>query len=260
MSLITPIFLLKLLLVPALIFCISKIGQRWGAQAAGLTVGLPVMGGPILFFIALEQPLAFAQQASLTSLANIPANLACGLAFAWAATRLPWYASLVIASAVFIATSQVTLLLPNSIYLLSAWTLGCLWLAPRCFPHLAAIDRAAPAKPIEMALRMLAGSAMLLLITYFAHVLGPHWAGSLSIYPILSMTLSLFILARTGPYWVTELLRSQARSLLAFYLFTLVLWLLLPKGVALAFIAAVAASIIHPALHLLAQRRQPLLK
>lgn len=259
MSWITPVFIIKLLLVPLLIFIISKIGQRWGAQVAGLTVGLPVMGGPILFFITLEQPLEFAQAASLTSLANIPANLACGLAFAWAATRLPWYGCILIASCVFVAISHIALQLPHNVYVLSAWTLACLWLAPYCFPNLPATDKAAPAKRVEMALRMLAGATMLLLITYFAHILGADWAGSLSIYPILSMTLSIFLCQRAGPYLVTQLLRGQARSLMSFYLFTLVLWLLLPKGITVAFIAAVVASIMHPALHLLVQRRQSLL-
>ncbi|MEI8607666.1 hypothetical protein P4S70_00350 [Enterovibrio sp. Hal110] len=45
---------LKLILAPLFILLISLSGRIWGPSTAGLLAGLPVVGGPILFFIAFE--------------------------------------------------------------------------------------------------------------------------------------------------------------------------------------------------------------
>lgn len=255
-SLLTPLLLLKLGLVPVLMLVITQIGQRWGTVVAGLTVGLPVIGGPVLFFIALEQTPEFARASALASLANIPANLTCGLVFSWLAIRWPWYICGSLAAASFLLMTRVTLLLPHDIGYLSVWTISSLWLAPRLYPRLLPTASAAPAKTRELILRMLAGACVVVTITHFAEVLGPTWAGGLSIFPVLGVTLSLFILVRAGSYWVAEFLRAQALGLQAYYLFTLVLWLLLPYGVAISFTAATAASLTYPALQFLWQRRR----
>ena len=42
----TPILLLKLCLVPALIYAVSLAGRRWGAGVAGWISALPIVAGP----------------------------------------------------------------------------------------------------------------------------------------------------------------------------------------------------------------------
>ena len=46
---------LKLLLVPCFLLLVSLAGRRWGAHVVGWLAGLPVVAGPILYFLALEQ-------------------------------------------------------------------------------------------------------------------------------------------------------------------------------------------------------------
>lgn len=56
---------LKLMLVPSLTAGITLSGRRWGPSVAGWLSAFPVVGGPILFFIAIEQGPAFASAAAV---------------------------------------------------------------------------------------------------------------------------------------------------------------------------------------------------
>ncbi|RON08058.1 hypothetical protein BK659_17630 [Pseudomonas brassicacearum] len=49
------VLLLKLSLIPGFLLLISLAGKRWGPSVAGWLSGLPVVVGPILFFLAVEQ-------------------------------------------------------------------------------------------------------------------------------------------------------------------------------------------------------------
>src|SRR4051794_1227544 len=48
---------LKLVLVPSLIAGATLAGRQWGAFVAGWLSALPLVAGPILFFIAIEQSI-----------------------------------------------------------------------------------------------------------------------------------------------------------------------------------------------------------
>ena len=54
------ILLLKLLLVPSLIYAVTLVGRRWGPGVAGWMSAFPIVSGPILLTVTLEQGAAFA--------------------------------------------------------------------------------------------------------------------------------------------------------------------------------------------------------
>ena len=54
------LFAFKLTLVPFFILALSLAGRRWGTAVSGWLVALPVVAGPIVFFIVMEQGEAFA--------------------------------------------------------------------------------------------------------------------------------------------------------------------------------------------------------
>ncbi|QAY92927.1 hypothetical protein CUN63_24935, partial [Pseudomonas sp. ACM7] len=60
--------LLKLLVIPGFLLLISLAGKRWGPSVAGWLSGLPVVVGPILFFLAIEQGQVFAAQSATAAL------------------------------------------------------------------------------------------------------------------------------------------------------------------------------------------------
>src|SRR5690348_16799802 len=102
------ILLLKLFLVPVLIYLVTLCGRRWGPGVAGWLSAFPIIAGPILLTIALEQGSAFAASAAEGTLLAVIAILVFGLAYAWASARFGVAGSL--ATALIVYASAVAAL------------------------------------------------------------------------------------------------------------------------------------------------------
>lgn len=59
----TAVLALKLTLVPLLIYLVTLAGRRWGPAVAGW-LAFPIVAGPTLLTLALEQGLPFAVRSS----------------------------------------------------------------------------------------------------------------------------------------------------------------------------------------------------
>src|SRR5207253_10648136 len=86
--------LLRLALVPAAIWLATLAARRWGHAVSGYLGGLPLIGGPITFYLALDHGAAFAARSATVTLAAIVGQGAYLLAFAHVARRAPWYVAL----------------------------------------------------------------------------------------------------------------------------------------------------------------------
>ncbi len=73
---------LKLVLTPVLVGAASLAGRRWGSEIGGWLVGIPLISGPIAFFLALSAGAHFAAQASVGILAGVASQVAFALAYA----------------------------------------------------------------------------------------------------------------------------------------------------------------------------------
>ena len=82
--------ILKLLLIPGFLLLISLAGKRWGPSVAGWLSGLPVVVGPILFFLAIEQGPQFAAQSAVAALSAMFAMIAFCITYAQVAQRANW--------------------------------------------------------------------------------------------------------------------------------------------------------------------------
>jgi hypothetical protein len=237
------VILLKLFLVPALIALVTLAGRRWGPAVAGWLSAFPVVAGPILLFIAIEQGAAFAAEAAIGTLSAVLAILAFGISYAWAATRFAWPASLAIAYAgyavaVFALSQWDATLLAAGIVVLST-----LWIVPRLYP-VSGASVAAPSKPAnDMLLRMGLGALLVLLVTHFAANLGPSLSGILAMFPVISTVLTLFTHRSAGADAAILLLRGMVFGFYAFSMFCAVLaWTLPAIGIGMAFLWALAAA------------------
>jgi len=76
------VLLLKLFLVPALIAVVTFAGRRWGPAVAGWLSAFPIVAGPILWFVALEQGAEFAAVAAVGTLVGVLAILVYGICYA----------------------------------------------------------------------------------------------------------------------------------------------------------------------------------
>lgn len=236
---------LKLTIVPLLIAAITFAGHRWGPAVSGWLAGLPVVAGPVLFFIAIEQGPAFAATAAIGTLAGVLATVGFALSYAWVATRFSWPASLACGLAAYFATVAVLYLSSPPVYLAAMVTVASLVLGPRLFP------RTAPAAPsvvstyAEVACRMLAGAALVVLVTHFSANLGPRLSGLLAVFPVMTSVLGVFSHRHSGHAYTVLLLRGLLFGLFAFAAFCLALAMVLPAlGIAPGFLAAVSCALL----------------
>lgn len=246
---------LKLLLVPAFLLAITLAGRRWGAAVAGWLAGLPVVTGPILAFLAVEQGAPFAASAAAAALSAVFASVSFSLVYAHAALRLPWWAALSLAMAGWTAAAMVLRLLQGSSLppLAMGFTIAVatLLLAPRLFPALGQATQATPRRPTTAALwtelgcRMLAGALLTLAVTLGAAALGAGWSGLLAVFPILGIVLAVFSHRSQGALFAATLLRGMVTGLYSFIAFCFVLaWALTLLHPAPAFTLGVAASLV----------------
>jgi hypothetical protein len=235
---------LKLLLVPAFLLLVSLAGKRWGPSVAGWLAGLPVVAGPILFFLAVEQGESFASVAATAALSAVFASVAFSAAYAHAAQRLSWAPSLLLALSAWGTAAAALSWLPAHATLSLVVSLLALVAAPRLFPatqvRLATYVVATP----ELCCRMLAGCVLTVAVTLAADGLGAGWSGLLAVFPVLGLVLAVFSHRNQGAAFVAALLRAMATGLYSFAAFCYALSLTLPHlGLAAAFVIAAGLAI-----------------
>ncbi|HEY0847197.1 MAG TPA: hypothetical protein VGE12_17640 [Noviherbaspirillum sp.] len=239
------ILLLKILLVPSLIGAITLAARRWGATVAGILAGFPVITGPILLLVALEQGPDFASDAAVGSIAAVMANVSFGIGYAWCAMRHPPWLSLIAGFLSFAVAGVVLNALALSLYPTFVLTLVWLWLAPKIFPKDVASQPLAKPFRGELVVRMAAGAVLALLVTVFADSLGPHLSGLFSVFPVLASIFAYFSHRFSGAGLAIDLLRAMATGFYGFAVFCLAVSVGLPQlGIAGSFILALACAVL----------------
>lgn len=237
---------LKLILTPLLIGAASLAGRRWGPTVSGWLIGIPFTSGPVAFFLALGHGPAFAAAAAAATMAGAISQAAFCLAYSWAAARAGWPRALAAGSLGFCA---VTALLNGAtlptvpLYVLA---LALLALAPRAMPRLPVPD-GATARPTpwwDIPARMVITTALVLLLTAGAPLLGARLTGLLAPFPLYGTILATFAHQQRGPAAASGVLRGLLFGLFGFASFFLVLALLLGRApLGWAFAAAAAAAL-----------------
>lgn len=223
-------FVLKLLLVPALIALVTLAGRRWGPSVAGWLSAFPIVSGPILLALALEQGSAFAAVAAANTLLAVLAVLVFSVVYARMAARADVTACLcaaLLAWGLAVAVLQGLHLAPWIGFILVA---AGLLAAPRLIGQPPApASASATTKPArDLPWRMLAGALLTLAVTGAASGLGPALSGLFAMFPVMSTVLVGFSHRASGAGFAVALLRGMVGGYYAFAVFCLTLALLLP--------------------------------
>lgn len=250
------LFYYKLTVAPLLVAGATLLGRRYGDRVAGLTAGLPIVAGPILFFYALEQGPAFAVQASLATLWGLIGLSLFAVAYAWRAWLNGSVLSCLIvgwvgfAVATMIAESALETRSPglgrSLLYAGIALYLGLRSLPSSPEPP----PRPAPGHG-DLFWRMAAAVSLVLMLTYSAEALGPRLGGLLTPFPVASTVLAVFAHRQGGSEAAIAVLKGLLLALNAFAAFCAVLVLALPRlglivsfALALLVAAAVQAAVL----------------
>lgn len=251
------LLIFKLLLVPALIGMVTWAGRRWGAGVAGRLSTFPLVAGPILIFITLEQGASFAAQAAGAATAAIPAFAAFALAYAWLAKRHGWMPSLCGAYLTYAGMASLILWARAPLLLSVVLDVLALLLAARLMRTSGVVQRPRAVRG-ELVLRMVCGAALVVLITGAAQMLGARAAGVLALFPVLGTVVTVFSHRLAGAAFVAVLLRAMVWGNFAMLGFCATLALALPAlPASVAFGLAVLAALAANALTTLWLRRAP---
>jgi hypothetical protein len=239
----------KLVLTPALIAVASLIGRRFGPSISGWLVGLPFTSGPVSLFLALEQGTGFAAAAAAGSIAGVAASAVFAVAYARIARRSGWRASIVVASLAFAVAVIVLHAMPLGtdfpLLALYAGSVAAALIGIRLIPPPAALEAAPEPPRWDLPVRMTVATALVVVITGAAPLLGPQLSGLLTTYPVYAGVLAVFAHAQRGGVAAAQVVRGLCYGIIAFATFFLAIGALVDRaGLLPAFAAAAAGALI----------------
>ena len=225
----TAVLALKLILVPLLIYLVTLAGRRWGPAVAGWLSAFPIVAGPILLTLALEQGQPFAASAAEGTLLSVLAILVFCVVYAWASGRWRVAGAMLLAlSAWGLAVALLqTLRLPPGVAFVLVWC--ALLLAVRLFPR--AVPATGGPRRNDLPWRMLAAGALVLLVTAGAASMGPRLSGFFAMFPVMGSVLVGFAHAGSGRASAVALLRGMVCGFFGFSVFCVTLAMQLRHGV-----------------------------
>ncbi|WGX74011.1 hypothetical protein QJS67_05770 [Acinetobacter radioresistens] len=202
--------------MPAFILLVSLAGRRWGTTVAGILAGMPVVAGPIVVLVALEQGVGFGIYTATAAVTGVIALLSFGIAYCWLSLKLNWWMTFLLATLVWSVISSFLVLLPQNIYLALCIALLGLIFTPYLLPRKNWVYRpAAHAK--DLPVRMLAGGVFTLIVTQAADLVGGTWSGLLAVFPIIGSILAVFTHITQGADAVTTLYGVQYGAYIRLY-------------------------------------------
>jgi hypothetical protein len=236
--------LLRLALVPGAVWAASLAARRWGHAVSGYLGGLPMIGGPITLYLALDYGPAFAARSATFTLALILGQAAHLLAFSHAGRFARWPVALACGWGSFVAVALVVVRAspgPPAALALAIAGLACAWgWLPR-----ASAATAPPAIPrAELRLRLVAAFVLAAAILAAARAFGPVVSGVMLSVPVTGSIMPPFTLALYGPDALARLTRGFVVGLSGFTAFFFALAAALSTlGIAAGFAAAVATAL-----------------
>jgi hypothetical protein len=236
--------LLRLALVPAAVWLASLAARRWGHSVSGFLGGMPMIGGPITLFLALDLGTAFAAKSALFTLAAVAAQAAHLVTLSRVGQKRGWAAALLGGWTAFLVAALALSLLPLGLAVATALAIGGLAAAWRWIPRPRGAPPPPAIPPMELRLRLLAALGLAGLILWSAPIFGPAVSGILLSLPITGSIMPPFTLALYGPAALARLTRGFVVGLTGFSSFFLVVAAtVVPWGIATAFTVAVAAAL-----------------
>jgi hypothetical protein len=244
------ILLIKLLLIPVLLGAVTLVGRRFGPGVAGWLGSFPVVAGPVLLVIALEQGGAFGSVAAGFALAGMAAAMVFCIAYARLSAGRRWWSTAAGAFACWAAAVGLLAALPGGFAVSAAVGFGALLLAPRFLPAPAALAAVRRVHRFELPARMVVGALLAVLSSWLAARFGPRLGGYLALFPLVTSVIVIFTHALDGREAAVAFLGGMARGLWSAAVFCAVLALSLGRtGMATTFVVAtVTTTIMHAVL------------
>lgn len=240
--------LIKLILMPLVITFVTLASRKWGNSIAGILGSLPWVAGPIILFIAIEQGKSFAIQSISGVMVGIIGWLVFCVVYILVGRRFNALISLFVG---YLAYFLVGILLNPFLHLLTVnqWLGVCIFILIMGLKYFPEIEKKNEGRSkvlrFEILLRMLVITSFVVVITYFADILGPNWSGILTPFPIMTAVLAIFTHYTQGIYQVRRIYMGLFTGMFGFTLFLFLQAILLPHtSIFWAFVAGIIVDIL----------------
>lgn len=233
----------KALFAPMLLAVCAFAGQRWGAVVGGWLLGLPLISGPVSYFLLVQHGSRFAESAARGTLLGMVGTGVFCVGYSLIAKDRPWWQTLPAAAvasvAVTVALTQVHPDLMASV-LFAAVFLGLMALVvgrPRSGVTIPS------AKLHILFVRMAVASTVVVGVTLASTQLGSQVSGTLTAVPIISAIMAVTTHRSAGSDSVRGLMRGAVGGLWGGATFFAVVGLLVTGSApAVTYLAATVAA------------------
>src|ERR1700751_5085468 len=162
---------------------VSRSARRWGPGIGGLLAGLRLTSGPISIYLCVEQGPGFAAAAASNSVLSLTPVALFSIVYSRLSERLTIALSALAGGGAFLLSLYV--LQRTALSFWPAWIMGFLAIS---IGLILAPNKIAPKLQIryprwDLPAPIFSATAMVLIITLSASVLGPEWSGLLSPIP-----------------------------------------------------------------------------
>ena len=248
--------LLKLTIVPLALLALGLAERRHGPRIAGWLAGIPVVGGPLLAFVTLGHGPVFGAHAALGAWFGIVPWLGFAQTYAVMTRWRRWPSCLLVAGLAWVVLAELMALAQTGPRWLQILPLLSYGVAVLAYPRRPPSARARVRNRWDLPVRMLAGAVLTLLITQFGGAVGPHWSGTLTVFPVMGSIIAISNHTQYGRAAVEDVVAGMSMGLSSIGAFTFVLHLTLAQwGAAAGFaLALVASTLAHVITFLLARR------
>jgi hypothetical protein len=237
------LLILKLTITPAVIAAATLVARRFGPAVGGWLIGLPLTNGPVALFLTLEHGSAFTTHVAKGFVAGIAGEVAFVLAYLLCVRRgRGWAISAAVASVAYLLAGLSLDMATRSFGLLLAIAVAALLVGLRLVPRGVVATR--PPSRLELPLRMILATGLVLAITALASTLGPGPSGVATTFPLMSSLLAVCVHRSDGAAAAIAVYRGLLAGLFALVGFATTLMLVLTRlPIAAAFGLAVALTL-----------------
>lgn len=233
----------KALFAPVLLAACAFAGHRWGAAVGGWLLGLPLVSGPVSYFLLIQHGSRFAESAARGTLLGMVGTGVFCVGYALSSKGRPWWQSLLFSGAASLAvTLALTRVHPDlmAAVLFAVVFLGLMALVIGRQQQDIAIPSA---KLHTLFVRMAVASTVVVGVTLVSTQLGSQLSGTLTAIPVISAIMAVSTHRSGGSDSVRGLMRGAVAGLWGGATFFAVVGLLVTGSApAITYLAATVAA------------------
>ena len=249
------LILAKLSVSVGMVLGLSFLAERAGPRAAGILSGYPLGTAILLYFIAVEQGIAFASESAVYAMPGLIATLAFLYGYFYAScrlVRLPVIPQIVLSSlaafAVYLAVSwlfQLTSMTLTQAAIILLFAIFAALVLFRKIENVKILNRVRVTKRVILFRAGLA-SVIVLIISGLAAWIGPRWSGLLSGFPVALYPTMIILHFSYGAAPVHTLVRNFPRGMGALWTYILAVSLSYPVlGLNVGTLVSFAAATVY---------------